>query len=346
MSGQVALPPPPPPIDLQPPPPPASELDVAEVALPPPSRFLQALSRKEDRAAKDVDAAPVPPAPLAPPMPASPPRFAFLKSAAKETQDSEEKENLDNSNEKEVGKVPSAPSKPKADAPDVISLRDSIQDRDECLAACTALEAATARSSALHRHVVSSGGVEALVEVMAAHRQDVDIQLAACHTLQHLAASAACHGAARVAEAGGCEGILLAMGSMHSQNTLLVQAAAQTLELVAFGGPSQRKRAVDAGAVEGLASVLKVHRSNADVQQAVLAALQTIVERDPDCQQIDRLAAADGISRIIASLGEHKADQQVQYWARLLLHDVCTENRELRTEALRKLHYQGIELEL
>merc|ERR1712139_477586 len=114
------------------------------------------------------------------------------------------------------------------------------------------------------------------------------IQLIACHALQHLATAASCKGATSVAEAGGCEAMLVALGPAHSQNALLAQAAAHALELVAFGGPSARERAVSSGALEVLLSVLKVHRSNADVQQAVLAALQTITERNPDCQQIER----------------------------------------------------------
>jgi hypothetical protein len=115
---------------------------------------------------------------------------------------------------------------------------------------------------------------------------------------------------------------------------------------VAFGGPLSRQQAVNEGAVEVLLSALKAHRGAAEMQEAVLAALQTVIEKNPDCQQIERLAAANGIHAVVTSLGEHRSDQKVQYWGRLLMHSVCNENRDLRTEALRKLHYQGIELEL
>lgn len=237
------------------------------------------------------------------------------------------------------------PSKPEALEPLVQALLDSSQDRDACLAACTALEAATARSHSLHRQVIAADGVEALIAAMAAHRGVSEIQLVACLALQHLAAAASCNGAARVAQAGGCEALLLAMAH-DAQDPLLAQAAAHALELVAFGGPVPRQRAVDDGAVEALLSVMKVHRAASELQHAALASLQTIVERNPDCQQAERLVAADGIQRITTVLGEHKGDQQVQYWGRLLLHDMCTHNRDLRADALRKLHYQGIELEL
>lgn len=249
----------------------------------------------------------------------------------------------------EVPEVVTSPSVGRRGDPEqlVQSLLDSTQDRDGCLAACIALEAAAARSSALHRRILTSGGAEALVAAMAAHRGAADIQVVACHALQHLAAAASCNGAMTVAEAGGIEAMLLAAGSAHAHDPLVIQAVAHALELVAFGGPLPRQRAVSNGAVEVLVSALKVHRGAVeDLQQAVLAALQTIVVRNPDCQQVERFAAADGIQRIVTCLGEHRADTQVQYWGRLLLHDVCTENRDLRTEALRKLHYQGVELEL
>merc|ERR1711924_578825 len=150
-------------------------------------------------------------------------------------------------------------------------------------------------------------------------------------------------GAARIAEAGGCEALLRGVAG---PDPLLAQAAAHALELVAFGGPVSRERAVNDGAVEMLLSALKAHRSASELQEAVLAALQTVIEKNPDCQQIERLAAANGIPSIVTSLGEHKEDQKVQYWGRLLMQAICSESRDLRAEALRKLHYQGVELEL
>merc|ERR1719247_266325 len=167
---------------------------------------------------------------------------------------------------------------------------------------------------------------------MNRHSDAADIQLVACHVLQHLASTASCSGAARVAEAGGCKVLLLAI---RGPDPLLAQAAAHALELVAFGGPLPRQQAVSEGAVEVLLSALKAHRRAAEMQEAVLAALQTVIEKNPECEQIERLAAANGIHAVVTSLGEHRSDQKVQYWGRLLMHSVCNEHRDLRTEALR-----------
>jgi len=288
-------------------------------------RFLRALAQSSPEA-------PEPPPPDDAPPPAPPARF---RQALAKTQ-------VEVMEVPEVAAVPSSGPRNEHE-PLVQALIDSTQDGETCLAALVTLESATARSGTLHRRVLAAGGAEALVAAMTTHREVADIQLVACHAIQHLAAAASYGGAARVAEAGGCEVLLQAI---EGPDPLLAQAAAHALELVAFGGPLPRQRAVSDGAVEVLLSALKAHRSAAEMQEAVLAALQTVVEKKPDCQQIERLAAANGIPCIVTSLGEHKADQKVQYWGRLLMQLICSENRDLRAEALRKLHYQGIELEL
>lgn len=330
-AAEVALPPPPPsgpsPSEASPP--------------PPPSRFLKALSQSTVQSTPPEKGSPKPPDGPTEDAPCpTPARFrqALAKTAANVVEVPEVA--AVSSSASPAASRSGAQSDPE---PLVQELLDSTQDHDACLAACASLEAATARSSTLHRRVIAGGGVEALLAAMHGHREHPDIQLVACHALQHLAAAASCGGAARVAQAGGCAILLTAIAG---PDTLLAQAAAHTLELVTFGGPVPRQLAVSSGAVETLLSALKAHRSAPDMHEAVLAALQAVIEKDPDCQQIERLAAANGIPLIVSSLGENRSNQKVQYWGRLLMHAVCSENVNLKAETLRKLHYQGIELEL
>jgi len=361
----------------------AAAKTVAQAQSPSPSRFLRALGQSGDT--KDATVAktepPCPPSPLNVLPPEQPPSAPQMLPQVDDMEVGGEQDEDDAADgdfaaevdggyeasaaavaplahvDATVSEFPAAPSAPSSgprplsassgEAKKLVqALLESTQDRDGCMAACQAIEIATARSSTVHRRLLAAHGAEALVAAMSAHSDVAEIQLIACHALQHLATAASCGGAARVADAGGCEAMLLALGPAHSQDPLLAQAAAHALELVAFGGPLPRGRAVSDGAVEVLLSALKAHRANAAVQLAVLAALQTVVERNPDCQQIDRVSKCNGINNIVSSLGEHKSDKQVQYWGRLLLQGICASNRDLRAEALRKLHYQGIELEL
>lgn len=227
----------------------------------------------------------------------------------------------------------------------VQALKVSAEQREACAEALAALEAAAARSQSAQCRMLTIGAAQVVVDAMRAHGGVVEVQLLSCLVLQHLASNISMGGALRISEARGCEAITIAMNA-NSGNALLAQAGAQTLELIAFASPETRQRAVEDGALEALLSVLKVHRHSVDAQQAALAALQTLVERNPDCQQVERVAAAEGIALIITTLSDHRAERQVQYWGRLLLQNICLGNRDLKAEAVRKLHYQGIEMEL
>lgn len=232
--------------------------------------------------------------------------------------------------------------------PLVEKLRESIEEgEEECLAACEALEAAAAKSCNIHRRILAAGGADVIVHAMHEYRDgDMKLQVAFCQTLQHLASATASMGATVVADAGACKAIANALSLWHSEDALVVQAAAHALELIAFGGPRSREHAVKDGALEALLGATKKHKSSAIVQQAVLAALQTLVENNPNCQQVERVAAANGIQIIVTILGDHNTDKQVQYWGRLLIQNICEDHKDLKAETLRKLHYQGIELEL
>lgn len=241
------------------------------------------------------------------------------------------------------------PIKLKGDSdPLVEKLQASIEEGEEdCLVACEALEAVAAKSCNAHRRILAAGGADVIVKAMHEYRDgDMKLQVAFCQTLQHLASATASMGATVVADAGACKAIANALNIWHSDNALVVQAAAHALELIAFGGPRPREHAVKDGALEALLGATKKHKSSAIVQQAVLSALQTLVEKNPNCQQVERVTAANGIQIIVGILGEHKADKQVQYWGRLLIQNICEDHIDLKAETLRKLHYQGIELEL
>lgn len=226
-------------------------------------------------------------------------------------------------------------------------LKIARRNRERCLIACLNLEMAlrpTSSQQPLFAQALAAGSVEAIVEAMSAQRGAVEVQMVACQALQHVSAASADGGATRVAASGGCQAVVIAIGA-HSTDVLLLQAAAQALELIAFGGSTSRERAVEDGAVEALLGVMKAHRHVQPVQQAALAALQTLVEKQPDCQQAERVAAAGGIAAVVTSLGDSKTNRQIQYWGRMLLQNLCAENRDLRAEAIRKLHYQGIEID-
>lgn len=241
------------------------------------------------------------------------------------------------------------PIKLKGDSnPLVEKLREAIQEgEEECFAACEALEAAVAKSSNIHRRILVAGGADVIVHGMHEYRDGASkLQVAFCQALQHLASGTDSMGATVVADAGACKAIANALSLWHSDDALVVQAAAHALELIAFGGPRSREHAVKDGALEALLGATRKHKSSAFVQQAVLAALQTLIEKSPDCQQVERVAAANGIQIIVTILGDHKADRQVHYWGRLLIQMICQDHMDLKAETLRKLHYQGVEMEI
>jgi len=219
----------------------------------------------------------------------------------------------------------------------------ALDDRDTCLEACAALEAATVRSVATHRRLLRADGAEAVAGAMSSFLEDAEVQLVACQVLQHLASSSSADGAGHVARSGGCAAIVAALDA-HRADPLVLQAACHALELVAFGGVAARTLVVADGAAEALVRVLKEASGQAHALQAALAALQALIERNPECTQ--KVADAGGIAAIVNVLGSSKNDRQIQYWGRLLLQGLCTENRSLRTEAVRKLHYQGVDMEL
>eukprot|EP00747_Dinoflagellata_sp_TGD_P163566 gnl/TRDRNA2_/TRDRNA2_182350_c0_seq1.p1 gnl/TRDRNA2_/TRDRNA2_182350_c0~~gnl/TRDRNA2_/TRDRNA2_182350_c0_seq1.p1 ORF type:complete len:302 (+),score=69.92 gnl/TRDRNA2_/TRDRNA2_182350_c0_seq1:72-908(+) len=234
-----------------------------------------------------------------------------------------------------------AGSKNKLKPEEVVrALHTSIKDRTACLQGCCTLEAETQRSSTCHKRVLSAGGAEALTSVMDTHKGDPEVQIMACRTLQHLAATAATNGAELIARAGGCQAIVAAMAA-HPADALLQQVACHALELIAFGGSVPKARAVSDGAPEALVQTLKMHHAATAVLQAALAALQAMIEGITES-----VSKAGGISAVTAALVEHKGDQQVQYWGRLLLQVACGENFDIRREVLRTLHYQGIEMDL
>jgi len=189
-----------------PPAPPPGPNPSEAAPLPPPSRFLRALAQSPE---KEKEAALPSPAEDAPASP-SPGRFAEAQGKSQEAA----------VEVPEIAVVASSGTRSEPE-PLVQALIDSTEDPEACLSACATLEAATARSSILHRRVLAAGGAEALVTAMTAHREVADIQLVACHALQHLAATASCSGAARVAEAGGCRVLLVAIGG---PDPLLAQA--------------------------------------------------------------------------------------------------------------------------
>merc|ERR1712176_673992 len=100
-------------------------------------------------------------------------------------------------------------------------------------------------------------------------------------------------------------------------------------ELVAFGSSEGRAAAVTDGAVEAEIKIIKTHRKSIDLLQAAIAALQALIE-DPDCQR--QISKAGGIAALVAALGEHRENQQIQYWGKLLLQGLANANSELRTE--------------
>jgi len=225
----------------------------------------------------------------------------------------------------------------------VRTLLDASSDGEACLVSMAALEAATLRNANTHKRIFSLGGARVISTVMAEHLRDARIQPLACRTLQHLAASGHEDAATQLAQAGACAAARFAMDA-HASDTLLQQVACHALELMVFGSSEARSQAVTDGAVEAVLKALKAHRKDIYVSQASLASLQAMIEDGPDCHQ--RIKKEGGVAVVIGALAEHRENPQTQYWGKLLLQGLCVASPELRTEVLRKCHFQGIEVEL
>eukprot|EP00929_Paragymnodinium_shiwhaense_P055562 TRINITY_DN27838_c0_g1_i1.p1 TRINITY_DN27838_c0_g1~~TRINITY_DN27838_c0_g1_i1.p1 ORF type:complete len:299 (-),score=105.05 TRINITY_DN27838_c0_g1_i1:106-1002(-) len=211
----------------------------------------------------------------------------------------------------------------------------------DCLQALEALELATMRSGNMQAKLLAGSGAKSLLETMTAQLANADVQVASLKTVQHLAASP--EGADAMASLDAC-GTCVAAMKAHNEQALLQQVACHALEILAFASDSAKEKAVASSAVEAILQVLRYHKKHVKVQQAALAALQALVCGSPGTQK--RMADAGGIPAAVTTLVEHKKNQSVQYWGRLLLVALCAGNKELRLETVRKLHWQGMEIDL
>eukprot|EP00440_Ansanella_granifera_P033135 gb/GFBE01035952.1/.p1 GENE.gb/GFBE01035952.1/~~gb/GFBE01035952.1/.p1 ORF type:complete len:256 (+),score=50.49 gb/GFBE01035952.1/:1-768(+) len=224
----------------------------------------------------------------------------------------------------------------------VQSLLESTSDREVCLGCCKVLEAATLRSTNCQRRVLSCKGPEALVATMSAHLQDAEVQMYACRTLQHLASLGASEGPLVLAKAGACKAASESMAS-HPADATVQQAACHAIELIAFGGAEPRAQAHVSGCAQAVLKGLQQFRKDAAVQEANLAALQALIHEEPECREA--VTKAGGLAAIIGALADHRDNAQVQYWGEVLLAGLCRDNAELRQEAMRKCHFQKLEID-
>lgn len=197
------------------------------------------------------------------------------------------------------------------------------------------------RSGNMQTKLMSGGGAKGLLDTMALRANVAAVQIPALKILQHLAASP--EGADQLAELGACSACVAAMKA-HKDDALLQQVACHALEILSFASDVARDKAVEDSAIEAALQVLKLHQKHAKVQQSALAALQAMVSQGAETQK--RMGDAGGIPATVATLSVHKTNQSVQYWGRLLLMALCSGNRDLRLETVRKLHWQGMEVDL
>ena len=227
-------------------------------------------------------------------------------------------------------------------------LREEAEGRDKevVAAALQALEAATLRSTSCQRRFLQLDGPKLLLASMEANLESVKIQVVGCRILQHLASLVSLEAAEILAEAGACEVIKTSVEA-HA-NAPLHQAALQALELIAFTGSEARARAIHCGCPEVVVASLKRFRSDANVQQACLAALQALLEdsngaEDAEANCQETVAKSGGIAAIVGALADHREDAQLQYWGQVVLTALCHDNVKLRAEAQQKCHWQRIE---
>jgi len=233
---------------------------------------------------------------------------------------------------------------PKADLEQAITfLQEDASSADRCVSCCAMLESATMRSAACHSGVLRAGAPRGFVRAMKEHLQNIEVQTLSLRAMQHLAAAVNLDGAKHISDAGGCAAAVAAMNA-HPGHALVQQAACHALELIAFGGPEPRTRAVADGAVETTVRAMKAHKENSDIQHAALSTLQALVEESSDAAK--RFSDASGPAALVSSLVMHKKDAQVQYWASLLVRTLSEWSTDVRVDIQRKCHYQGIELDL
>lgn len=221
------------------------------------------------------------------------------------------------------------------------SLQTLTADRDSCIANCRMLENITLKSSGSQARLLKADGAKTLTMIMAAHLKDAEVQMVVCRTLQHLASAVSANGPGILAQAGACAAARCAMEA-HENDADVQQAACHAIELMAFGGPEPRSQAIIDGCPEAILQALKKFRDKAFVIQACMASLQALIE-DVECQQ--RLVKAGALTVVITALGDCKDNAEVTYWGQLLINGLCNGNAELRQEAVRKCHFQKIELD-
>merc|ERR1712151_1426358 len=124
--------------------------------------------------------------------------------------------------------------------------------------------------------------------------------------------------------AGACAAARFAMDA-HPQDVLVQQVACHALELIAFGSLDGRAAAITDGAVEAELKIIKTHRKSTDALLSALAALQALID-DQDCQR--QMQKLGGVGSIVAALGDHREDPQIQYWG-----NCCCKALPMRTRS-------------
>mmetsp|Transcript_32673 Transcript_32673/g.61405 ORF Transcript_32673/g.61405 Transcript_32673/m.61405 type:complete len:240 (+) Transcript_32673:118-837(+) len=224
---------------------------------------------------------------------------------------------------------------------DVETALQKLGDDPECHDAFQAVEAATLRSTMCQRRFLQLEGPRLLLNGMTRHLEDLQIQIIGCRVLQHIASLVSQDAGVVLAKAGACEALKASLEQHPS--AALHQAACQALELIVFTGGQAREDAMNCGCPEALVASLKRFRSDANVQQACLAALQAILGDSETCQEA--IARSGGIAAIVGALADHRDDVQLQYWGQVVLTALCHDNVKLRAEAQQKCHWQRIEID-
>jgi hypothetical protein len=196
----------------------------------------------------------------------------------------------------------------------LVALRRYLEDAHVLALACKVLTILTATNDEAASTAAASGGAEALVVAMRAHRGDASLAEAGAAAMRTLLASPA--GKARAVTGGALETLCLAMFAFPD-NRGVQAACAGALKSLAVH-PSARTRTATAAALEGLVQALRAFGSGRAGDQAAAGdgvavrvaadacgALANFMVDSPVNQE--RVAGAGGIEAVVETMQAHVA---------------------------------------
>ncbi|CAB9512061.1 armadillo repeat containing 6 [Seminavis robusta] len=186
--------------------------------------------------------------------------------------------------------------------------------------------------------VLLNGGIEALLDAMAAQKDVPGVQEAACKVLGVLVYNRESH-KEWLAESEGLAAILGAM-HLHRTDVGVQEAACGALHNFVFGHEPSQLLAAQSGAITAVVNAMDAHRSNPGVQELGCAALANIAcHTNPDI--LRSIVHQGGLGTVLSAMEEHVQDDGVQESACAALSNLIYHDSS-REEVMAGIQYKEI----